>query len=82
MTAGVGHHQVVFEGGAAKKSDYRRFKIRGLEEGVPDDFAAMNEVYGRHLGQSLPARTTIAAAGLPKGARVEIDLVARVRPQV
>ncbi|MCC6653235.1 MAG: hypothetical protein IT348_18930 [Candidatus Eisenbacteria bacterium] len=40
------------------------------------DFAAMNEVYGRHLGQSLPARTTIAAAGLPKGARVEIDLVA------
>lgn len=40
------------------------------------DFAAMNEVYARHLGASLPARTTIAAAGLPKGARVEIDLVA------
>jgi 2-iminobutanoate/2-iminopropanoate deaminase len=40
------------------------------------DFAAMNEVYGRHLGVSLPARTTIAAAGLPKGARVEIDVVA------
>ncbi len=40
------------------------------------DFAAMNEVYARHLGESLPARTTIAAAGLPKGARVEIDLVA------
>jgi 2-iminobutanoate/2-iminopropanoate deaminase len=40
------------------------------------DFKAMNEVYGRHLGASLPARTTIAAAGLPRGARVEIDCVA------
>lgn len=40
------------------------------------DFSAMNEVYGRHLGESLPARTTIAAAGLPRGARVEIDAVA------
>ena len=40
------------------------------------DFAEMNEVYGRHLGATLPARTTIAAAGLPKGARVEIDVVA------
>ena len=39
------------------------------------DFAAMNEVYGRHFGDSLPARTTIAAAGLPRGARVEIDAV-------
>ena len=35
---------VVFEGGAPKKSDYRRFTIRGLTEGVPDDFAAMEEV--------------------------------------
>ena len=40
------------------------------------DFAAMNEVYGRWLGESLPARTTIAAAGLPRGAKVEIDAVA------
>lgn len=45
------------------------------------DFAAMNEVYARHLGVSLPARTTIAAAGLPKGARVEIDAVAVGRDQ-
>ncbi len=42
---------VVFEGGAPKKSDYRRFTIRGLEEGVPDDFAAMEEVLGRRLAQ-------------------------------
>ena len=40
------------------------------------DFTAMNEVYGRWLGESLPARTTIAAAGLPRGAKVEIDAVA------
>ena len=40
------------------------------------DFAAMNEVYATAFGVSLPARTTIAAAGLPKGARVEIDAVA------
>ena len=42
---------VVFEGGAPKKSDYRRFNIRGLTEGVPDDFAAMEEVLSRRLAQ-------------------------------
>ena len=45
---------VVFEGGAPKKSDYRKFNIRG-EEGTngqgPDDFAAMSEVLGRRLGR-------------------------------
>lgn len=40
------------------------------------DFAAMNEVYATAFGVALPARTTIAAAGLPKGARIEIDAVA------
>ena len=40
---------VVFEGGAPKKSDYRRFRIRSLEEGVPDDYAAMEEVLSRRL---------------------------------
>jgi excinuclease ABC subunit C len=42
---------VVFEGAAPKKSDYRRFTIRGLSEGVPDDFAAMEEVLTRRLAQ-------------------------------
>jgi excinuclease ABC subunit C len=42
---------VVFEGGAPKKSDYRRFTIRGTTEGVPDDFAAMEEVLERRLAQ-------------------------------
>jgi 2-iminobutanoate/2-iminopropanoate deaminase len=36
----------------------------------------MNEVYGRHFPTAPPARTTIAAAGLPRGARVEIEAVA------
>ena len=40
------------------------------------DFQAMNEVYARHFGDAPPARTTIAAAGLPKSARVEIEAVA------
>ena len=35
---------VVFEGGAPKKSDYRRFGIRATVDGGQDDFAAMQEV--------------------------------------
>ena len=42
---------VVFEGGAPKKSDYRRFNVRTTTEGVPDDVAAMEEVLGRRLAQ-------------------------------
>jgi excinuclease ABC subunit C len=41
---------VVFEGGAPKKSDYRRFKIRTVE-GSSDDYAAMAEVLGRRFAQ-------------------------------
>src|SRR6476469_794406 len=40
---------VVFEGGAPKKSDYRRFRVRDLPEGQSDDFAAMAEVLGRRF---------------------------------
>jgi excinuclease ABC subunit C len=42
---------VVFEGGAPKKNDYRRFNIRSTTEGVPDDFAAMEEVLSRRLAR-------------------------------
>ncbi|MGO8904106.1 MAG: excinuclease ABC subunit UvrC [Solirubrobacteraceae bacterium] len=41
---------VVFEGGAPKKADYRRFTVRGLD-GTPDDYAALAEVLGRRYGQ-------------------------------
>lgn len=40
------------------------------------DFAAMNEIYAEYLGSSKPARSTVAVAELPRGALVEIDLVA------
>jgi 2-iminobutanoate/2-iminopropanoate deaminase len=40
------------------------------------DFGAVNEVYARTLGSARPARSTVAVAGLPRGVRVEIELVA------
>ena len=41
-----------------------------------NDFAAVNEVYGRYFPANPPARATVQVAGLPKGARVEIDAIA------
>jgi 2-iminobutanoate/2-iminopropanoate deaminase len=40
------------------------------------DFAAMNEVYAELFGSHRPARSTVAVAALPRGARVEIEAVA------
>ena len=40
------------------------------------DFQAMNEVYAKHFGSHKPARSTVAAAGLPRNARVEIEVIA------
>jgi len=40
------------------------------------DFAAMNEVYGRHFRTTPPARSTVEAARLPKDVLVEIDVIA------
>jgi excinuclease ABC subunit C len=49
---------VVFEGGATKKADYRRFKVRGdlrdpAGNGGPDDFASMEEVLSRRMNRYL-----------------------------
>ena len=41
------------------------------------DFAAMNAAYADYFTEPFPARTTVAVAGLPLGARVEIELVAQ-----
>jgi 2-iminobutanoate/2-iminopropanoate deaminase len=41
-----------------------------------DDFAAMNEVYGKYFLSSRPARTTVEVARLPKGVLIEIDVIA------
>ncbi len=48
---------VVFEGGATKKADYRRFRVRGESgegrDGGPDDFASMEEILGRRMNRYL-----------------------------
>ena len=41
-----------------------------------DDFAGMNEVYSRHVGDTPPARSTVEVAKLPSGALVEIEAIA------
>jgi len=41
------------------------------------DFAIVNEIYGKRFPRSPPARSTVQVAALPKGARVEIELIAR-----
>jgi 2-iminobutanoate/2-iminopropanoate deaminase len=43
-----------------------------------DDFAGMNEVYTRHVGDRPPARSTVEVAKLPSGALVEIEAIALV----
>jgi 2-iminobutanoate/2-iminopropanoate deaminase len=44
-----------------------------------NDFAAMNEVYARHLGEHRPARSTVEVSRLPRDVRVEIDAIAFAR---
>jgi 2-iminobutanoate/2-iminopropanoate deaminase len=43
-----------------------------------NDFAVMNEVYGRFFSNEPPARATVEAAGLPRDARVEIEAIATI----
>jgi len=42
-----------------------------------NDFAAVNDEYAKFFGGGKPARSTVAVAALPRGARVEIDAIAR-----
>ncbi len=42
-----------------------------------DDFAVVNDVYGRYFDAIKPARSTVAVGALPRGVRVEIDAIAR-----
>ena len=42
-----------------------------------NDFATVNEVYGRYFNETPPVRTTIAVAALPKGVHVEIEVIAK-----
>ena len=43
-----------------------------------NDFAAMNEIYGRYFTSAPPARSTVAAAGLPKNALLEVEVIALI----
>jgi len=60
---------------AAGSSFERAVKATGFLKNM-GDFGAMNEVYSEFLGASKPARSTVAVADLPRGALVEIDLIA------
>ena len=40
------------------------------------DFAGMNEIYGKYFTENYPARSTVQVAALPKGANVEIEIIA------
>lgn len=44
------------------------------------NFAAMNAIYAEFFPENFPARSTVAAAGLPKGALVEIEAIALLTP--
>jgi 2-iminobutanoate/2-iminopropanoate deaminase len=65
----------VLEAGGAAPAQVVRTTIFLASMG---DFAAVNEVYGRHFGDHKPARATVAVKELPKGALVEIDCIASV----
>jgi 2-iminobutanoate/2-iminopropanoate deaminase len=43
-----------------------------------NDFPAVNEVYGRVLGESRPARSTVQVSALPRGVLIEIDAIAEI----
>jgi 2-iminobutanoate/2-iminopropanoate deaminase len=43
-----------------------------------NDFPAVNEIYGRVLGEARPARSTVQVSGLPRGVLVEIDAIAEL----
>ena len=42
------------------------------------EFPVVNEIYGKHLGNARPARSTVQVAALPRGGLIEIDLIAQI----
>jgi 2-iminobutanoate/2-iminopropanoate deaminase len=67
--------EAVLAGAGATLSDVVRAGVFLVDMG---DFAKMNEVFAARFGAHRPARSTVAVAALPAGARVEIELVVRV----
>lgn len=65
--------QAVLEAAGAKLADAVKATVYLADL---NDFAAMNAVYGKFFGPQPPARSTVEVSRLPRGARVEIDLIA------
>ncbi|MFL5717513.1 MAG: RidA family protein [Chloroflexota bacterium] len=65
----------VLDAGGATWADVVKTTIFLVDMG---DFATVNGIYGRFVGDPPPARSTVGVAALPKGARVEIEVVAHV----
>ena len=56
----------------------RYYSDNGEDALIMGDFATVNAIYGRYVGDPPPARSTVGVAALPKGAHVEIEAVARI----
>ena len=63
---------------AAAGTDWSRVVKTTVFLADMNDFAAFNAAYAAHLGEAKPARSTVQAAALPKGGKVEIELIAEV----
>jgi 2-iminobutanoate/2-iminopropanoate deaminase len=88
-----GHKELV-EGGITEQTEQVMANLRAILEAAGssldrlvkttvflqhlDDFAGMNEVYARHVGEDRPARSTVEISALPSGAMVEIEAIATV----
>ncbi|WP_082235157.1 RidA family protein [Halobacillus massiliensis] len=56
--------------------DYKNIVKAGIFLDSMDDFAVVNEVYASFLSEPYPARAAVEVAKLPKGAKVEIEVIA------
>ena len=65
--------QAVLEAAGMNFSNVLKSTIFLMDMG---QFAQVNEVYGRYFGEDAPARETVQVAGLPKGVKVEISVIA------
>ena len=80
------------DGGVEVQAEQALKNVKGLLEGAGyslndvikatvfarsmNDFAAINEVYGKYFSQDFPARSFVEVSGLPRGAMVEIEVIA------
>ncbi len=65
---------------ASKRLGVSRRQFLAGSGGIAAGLLAMNEVYGRFFEEPFPARSTVQVAALPRGARIEIELVACFDP--